>query len=474
MERLLLASLYKIRKKTHFEGLRPAAGLRSGLKMSRVRNHFLTIKTETLSGPSLLTLLLLWFVSSCSAQILDNRKNDNQRVAPGPGTPAGAGPQTSSPQTTTPADSTASSTVPADPADLPSFLHRRDEALALADGKLVEKYEAPDDTPTALTGTSTAYAAAVSGIDTFLKALFLKPLMQPGRTLQVFAFADESLNASADAYQRVTINAGLLKAKNGPMTISTLCHEMAHSTRNHVFKRSAVADQIYGTPTVTQNPAAKAAVDKLVAYLDRQLVAAAGGGGVYTHKKAEYLLVRQDYDNATKDLAQISRKSESEADIIGGFICAQAGMKSAEFIKGYTDFTAIVTQMQATTRPPTKPEDIADGQVFNLTADQRKDIVGQYLFRVPSHPELKDRDAQLVRIKDLIDKKFDDKIQLYADLVKELARAEGISLVQETPTEEELLKMFNVRTIESVDGETTILLYDPTAGPGHGPPFRFR
>lgn len=396
--------------------------------------------------------IVLPLALNCSPQTLDVRKGNNGRV--GGGTTTGNGTQagTGIPAGT---NTTTTGTVIADPDNLAAYLFKHVDAVALK--PLVLPYELPTIPQNSIPQTSSSYTSIVTATGAFFTTAFQKPVLAPGRSLQIFAVENDSLNASADGFQRVTLNTGLLKVKNNPLFISTICHESAHSARNHVVRSLPVADRVLGTDS-NPNPAFKLVTDRIDAYMSKQY-----NGNTYTHKKTEFLSIKQAFDAATLELSTFTKRAESEADIVGSYICAQAGMKSEEFIQGYVDFTALVKQMQASQSSSySKPEDIPDNTRFSLTRPEAESLVSDFLFHIDSHPLDEERNDQLRRLKDLTDLEFDATVQMYADFVRQLSQANGISLVERAPlSAAEIDKLLNVRKYGAQNGAGSIVIYDP-------------
>ncbi len=277
---------------------------------------------------------------------------------------------------------------------------------------LVLKYPKPEFEPFPDTKLSTKYGEYRRFFQEQLNQAMKLKKLAPGRTFDVRIIEDDSMNASADVFQVVRINTGYITYGTLDSFVSTLCHEMAHSTRNHpaiprpdivldFFKKS---DEYY---TKTYNFELE----------------------TYRHDRAAYLALRAEWDAGVDRAASNYLKlAESEADIVGAMICAVMGMPPHAFIKGYREEkarngTGIIPGEES----HANGFDLALG-LADITVEDGKDLtdgfetklgygeLDRFLFPVDSHPGEDERIEQLERVIAKIDPYFDPSGKTYAAL----------------------------------------------------------
>ena len=399
----------------------------------------------------------------CNADILDVRKkNDGNNSFQNPN----AGAQT--PATGQPAVGPVPVT---DPANLAPYLLKRTEASGLK--PFIEAYVLPDpnqipDRPVA--NASPNFPALVGGVSEFFAGLFAKPSMQPGRNMKVFIIDDKSLNASCDSFQKVRLNTGLVNVKNSALTSLVLCHEISHSARNHVVKSLPLAEKIFGT-SAAPNPE----MDQIDAAIQAYMTKAHNPTqGVYTHRKAEFDPLLKRFKDHVRPYEQESKKHESEADVLGSFLCAQAGMKAEQWLNAYQTFvqagqTSAGSGLQDGSQVP-------DGGQLKVTTADLNDFIVEFLFSIDSHPSDQERLDQFKRLSDLMVKEQDLAAKTFADLVTKLnAASGGTSLYEEELSESDM----GIKRYPSLDGGPDVVVRRPfdlhgSGRPGRAPAFRFR
>lgn len=408
----------------------------------------------------------------CNADILDGRKKSD-------GNPSFQNPNAGA-QNQTPGGGNQQAVAPvSDPANLAPYLLKHADALGLkrADPQgvnhFIEAYVLPDprqipDSP--VTNASQNFPALVSGVSDFFVGLFAKPTMQPGRNMKVYVIDDKSLNASCDSYQKVRLNTGLVNVKNSALTSLVLCHEVSHSARNHVVKSLPLADKVFGSTA-----APNAEMNQIDADIKAYMVKAHNPTqGVYTHNKAAFDPLLKRFKDHVREYELESKKHESEADVLGSFLCAQAGMKADAWLNAYQSF---VQAGQASAGSGLQDgSQVPDGGQLKVTTAELDDFIAQFLFSIDSHPSDQERLDQFKRLSDLMVKEQDPAAKTFADLVTKLnAASGGTSLYDESASDDDL----GIKRYPSLDGGPDVVVrrpFDLHGGgrPGRAPSFRFR
>lgn len=282
----------------------------------------------------------------------------------------------------------------------------------------------------------------------------LRPLA-PGRALKLRILKDASFNATMDSYQKMRVYTGYLTQGTPSGLIATMCHEIAHSARNHgMLKRKP-------------GSAVEAIQTKIEKYLVQQYDVATSR---YTHDKVAYLALRKEWDaGPAQTLGTLNKRTESEADIIGGMICGAFGMSAELYRQGFIDErdslgrgiallpgtaaagtgTALSLGLPARSTfrmdggSASDPKSIETGSTFVLDYSSTY----SFLFPVDSHPSYLERIDQLDRLKAGIDARFDPQSTIYkkfAARLKDGPVTGNVNLAPETRSD--------MRTVTASDG----------------------
>lgn len=278
---------------------------------------------------------------------------------------------------------------------------------------LVLKYPTPDFEPFPETKLSKKYGEYGSFFQEQLNQSMKVKRLAPGRTFEVRIIEDESLNASADVFQVVRINTGYMVHGTVDSFVSTLCHEMAHSTRNH--------------PSIPQPDVVLDFYKKTDEYYVKTFNFELN---TYRHDRTAYLALREEWDgDVAKAASNHSKRSESEADIVGAMICAVLGMPPSTYIKGYREEkarngTGIVPGEEG----KTNGMGLLGLGLADIAVEDGKELTGgfettlefgdldRFLFPLDSHPGEDERIEQLERVVAKIDPYFDQSGKFYAAL----------------------------------------------------------
>jgi hypothetical protein len=189
--------------------------------------------------------------------------------------------------------------------------------------------------------------------------------------------------------EKVVVNTGLLKIASGLSVAMVLCHESAHSARNH----SHIYEQKLNDYD-TQNKAKKDALDKA---LDTLLAAAYDEGtSTYTHRKADFDKAKPAWDAYWTPIDVVNKTIESEADIVGGQLCADAGFSQDEVVKGFTDLFNVFKTLDSGST------EVAEGE-YEVKKDDLATFL-QQLFGRQTHPTDDERLKQIARVEEVFKK----------------------------------------------------------------------
>jgi hypothetical protein len=307
------------------------------------------------------------------------------------------------------ADSTVEENGPvADPADLAPYLLTHADAARLFAPLVLEEKLASDDgkldvEPFAAMRPVEAY------IDRFLKKALAQKELKPGRTVQVIVTDDAEVNASMDGWGRMVVNSAIVESAGVDSILATLCHELAHSARNH-----AVADE-----ALFDDPIA----EEIAAYWESHYDA---DRLTYVHDEAAYkALVKR----AAKFLRRVSvayRRSESEADVAGARICEHLGMPVSKFRNAAHALFAVIAAAHdgGSDEGLVAPERLEDGLVFEDVPNDGA-FLWSYLLGFDDHPGDAEREQQLARLADAIELKEGRPSDLYVSWTKGFTAARG-------------------------------------------------
>ncbi len=206
---------------------------------------------------------------------------------------------------------------------------------------------------------------------------------RPGRDFTITVTADPTPNASA-LNQSVVVNRGIIDFASNLSLAMVLCHEVAHSTRNHSSRAEAQMND-YENKNKTKSDTLDSTLSKLVAAnYDKTKK-------IFSHKKEDYIKVKPVWDDFWNGFVAFQKRFESEADVVGGRICANSGFTADEVEEGFTSLF----------------EKFGGGTVAKSIDDKEyPDIeladIGELLHKIyasDSHPTDAERAEQMERIK---------------------------------------------------------------------------
>lgn len=224
-------------------------------------------------------------------------------------------------------------------------------------------------------------------VEAALRDAMALPPFAGGRTFDVVLMLSRFPNAMADAWQHVVITTPAIDLASDAQMLAILCHEMAHSTLNHLYDRAGRQAE---TPRSAREKAENAVARYIRKTYDTQ-------SRTYRHDRAAYDTARDAVDAARDPgVTAFAMRQESEADVAGGMICAELGLEPATFREGLEAFFAAARAKAPDYLPDGKrASELADGAVvrgislFDLTT---------YLFSVQDHPKDDERTQQLDRL----------------------------------------------------------------------------
>lgn len=258
------------------------------------------------------------------------------------------------------------------------YLFSLSDAQAITELVLPYEPASASDVTDPQDATENANREFIAGILDEMMAL--KP-HAPGRDFTVVVSADTTPNASA-LNQSLVINKGIIEFAPSLSLAMVICHEVAHSTRNH-----GSLTETFIKEYESKN---KAASDELDA-ATIALVASAWNKStqIFTHTPEDYQRVKPIWDAFWSGLTVNLKKLESEADIVGGRICANSGFSTAEVEDGFNQlfdlFSGISSKEVKYGSYPVKEQDL--GKFL------------QTIYSEDSHPTDQERRQQITRVK---------------------------------------------------------------------------
>ena len=280
------------------------------------------------------------------------------------------------------------------------------------------KYKAPKENFEKLAERAEGYESVEKAVKKFLADAMKHKSFSPARSFNVVVTEDEQINAFMDAYENVTINTGTVKDLAAGPTLALLCHEMAHSARNHAYKMSI--DPLWDKIDFSlEDKYWESQVDE-----DRKL---------YKHDKAAYEKALKRSVSTAAPYDQGVMKSESEADIVGIHICGLLGMSPEQYLRDLGIFMD-GNQMELTN---SEEDFYQDGEEYEVT--DLDDLYAElFTWPRPTHPENDERKAQISRIKNYVKPKSNIEKEYATTWVKEHAKwKKSLSLSLTSPVPKE-------------------------------------
>lgn len=226
----------------------------------------------------------------------------------------------------------------------------------------------------------TDFNAARDLIANFLSTTMKLAPHAPGRNFKVSVLNDEDTNAAA-FNESLFFNTGLLNSASSLGVAIIACHEAAHSTRNHNSRGEKVLAE-YETIFADKYAALEEAIEDLVS---RRYDKAKG---IFIHTVEDYEEMKSIWDDFWRVYASSQKKHESEADIVGGRICANAGFTAAEIQQGLSEIFMSLELLEESLSVEPGEHEVAE------------DELGEFLETIygDSHPTNTERLEQLSRV----------------------------------------------------------------------------
>jgi hypothetical protein len=225
----------------------------------------------------------------------------------------------------------------------------------------------------------------------FLNRGMSLPEHAPGRKFDIYVIDQPEPNALT-LNEMIVVHRGLIENVSPLSMALVLCHEAAHSTKNHGYKYEKQV-KAYDPKVASSKVEAESAVEEYLArYLDRKNL-------TYTHNTREYAEASKKWNEYWHDLAVFAKTQESEADIVGGKICANLGFASTDVLEGATDlFSGLFKDLGASTQ-------FRDGS-YKIEGLKIEQFVAA-LFAIDTHPTASERAQQFRRISEVFIKNID-------------------------------------------------------------------
>lgn len=265
-----------------------------------------------------------------------------------------------------------------DSGPLASWLFTLAEAEAI--NPLVLTYEAAnagDDAPV----QSSSLTKTRDFIADFLGDMMVLAPHAPGRDFTVTVTDDSTPNASA-LNQSLVINKGIIDFASNLSLALVICHEAAHSGRNHSAKAEAQM-----TDYENKN---KTKADDLDAAL-KQLVETNYNPSTqkFSHTESDYKRIKPLWDAFWGEFTEYQKRFESEADIVGGRMCANAGFSQEEVVEGFNSLFKLFKTMT-----------VKEMEFGTYTVPENE--IGEFLHSIyneDSHPTDQEREDQINRVR---------------------------------------------------------------------------
>ncbi len=260
---------------------------------------------------------------------------------------------------------------------LPSYMVRANEIKSLLPMFLSERRIAG---PANEISTAEGWEESASSIERHLRSMLDINDFSPSRELNAFVVNDESINASMNAFQQMKINTGILAKTSSVEMLAVLCHEIAHSARNHVVDW---IDAVKDDPKIA--PLYKKHMSSSIEYMEKNYDQ---NTKTYTHNRKAYARALEDLKALSKVLDPYDKRQEAEADAVGSMICAKAGMSPKVFAKA---MAGLFSKMGSKEKKGKTGEDLEDG--FEIFSSDTSALLS-YLFSRSTHPSHDERKAQ--------------------------------------------------------------------------------
>lgn len=272
---------------------------------------------------------------------------------------------------------TDSATTGSDPS-LPSYLFSLADAQGISELVLPYVQSSTKDQTEAQDATQNANRDFIAGI--LDEMMNLKP-HTPGRDFTVVVSADTAPNASA-LNQSLVINKGIISFAPSLSLAMVICHEVAHSTRNH----SSQSEKFMTEYEIKK----KSAAEKLDAEL-KTLVARVWNKDTqkFNHTTADYDKTKPIWDVFWGDFVIYLKKFESEADVVGGRICANSGFSTTEVEDGFNKLFDLFAGMS--------PQPMKEG-IYPVKESELGKFL-QSVYGSDPHPTDAERRVQISRVK---------------------------------------------------------------------------
>lgn len=261
-----------------------------------------------------------------------------------------------------------------DEGTLPNYLFKRADLEKLT--KIVEPYR-PVPSPNLSSVRSAASLAQF--IESTVNDAMKLPEHSPGRKFKVSIIDSKVMNAFMTGDSRMGLHVGTIAKSDESEILAVICHEMAHSARNHVYQS-------------TQDPEARIPsrlANRLDSYLRTQFNRTSG---TYVHDEDVYSDLRKDWNEAISEVEETAKRAESEADLIGAKICGNMGMDVKLYHKSLISFLKKAGGSGRQLR-------LKDGSTFTNVSQK---TIFNLLFPIIEHPSTEERDQQIARLKSLL------------------------------------------------------------------------
>jgi hypothetical protein len=261
-----------------------------------------------------------------------------------------------------------------DESTLAPYLFKRDDFQKIK--KIVDPYKpvASGSVPSVRNGKN-----LVQFIESTINGAMKMSVHAPGRKFKVSIVDSKDMNAFMTGDSRMGLHLGTIAKSDENEILAVICHEMAHSARNHAY-RSAQEPNV-------RLP--RKLLNQLNNYIGTQFDR---NRATYVHNEKDYILLKKEWDEAIFEFETLAKKDESEADLIGAKICGNMGMDAQLY---HNSIVSLFKKAGGDARPLK----IKDGSTF---ANVTQNAMFKVLFPIFKHPTHEERDQQLSRLKSLL------------------------------------------------------------------------
>lgn len=220
-------------------------------------------------------------------------------------------------------------------------------------------------------------------VDFFAKAMKAKAF-SPGRDFHVvISDSKDVINMSMTTQTIYITHSNFEYAKDSTSWLQVLCHEAAHSARNHMYKNP---DQ--GMSKLANDPTLSSVLnDFYYATYDQRRA-------VYVHSERAVDELMRFWGPALRELEIANKKVEAEADAVGMAICAHLGLEPVKYREAHGVFSTFVEEFYEKVENKGPPP-LRDGEELPMSEDDLSAfLLAEFLVLRDTHPTNAERMLQ--------------------------------------------------------------------------------